>query len=66
MKNLLNIIKSKTKIISSTGYNSRELIYLKNKHMIKKGNDFYMVGGMGHTTSVALGYSLSTKKRLSA
>ena len=64
LKNLLNIIKSKTKIISSTGYNSRELIYLKNEHMIKKSNDFYMVGGMGHTTSVALGYSLSTKKKV--
>ena len=23
-----------------------------------------MVGGMGHTTSVALGYSLSTKKKV--
>jgi len=64
LKNLLDIIKSKTKIISSTGYNSRELFYLKNKHKIKKGNDFYMVGGMGHTTSVALGYSLSTKKKV--
>ena len=64
LKNLLDVLESKTKIISSTGYNSRELIYLKNKHMIKKSNDFYMVGGMGHTTSVALGYSLSTKKKV--
>ena len=29
----------------------------------KKTNDFYMVGGMGHTSSVALGYSLSSKNK---
>ena len=28
-----------------------------------KGKDFYMVGGMGHTSSVALGYSLSKKNK---
>ena len=26
-------------------------------------NDFYMVGGMGHTSMVALGYSLGSKKQ---
>ena len=30
---------------------------------LKNGNDFYMVGGMGHTSSVALGYSLSNNKK---
>ena len=64
LKNLLDILKNKTKIISSTGYNSRELIYLKNKYKINNSNDFYMVGGMGHTTSVALGYSLSSKTKV--
>ena len=29
--------------------------------MFKNSKDFYMVGGMGHTSSVALGYSLSKK-----
>ena len=28
----------------------------------KKGKDFYMVGGMGHASSVALGVSLKKKK----
>ena len=37
-------------------------MYLRNKFKIKNGTDFYMVGGMGHTASVALGYSLSSKK----
>jgi len=62
LKTLLQSLKKNTKIISSTGYNSRELIYLRNKYKINKSSDFYMVGGMGHTASVALSYSLSTKK----
>ncbi len=61
LRNLLENIKKNTKIISSTGYNSREIMYIRDKYKIKKGKDFYMVGGMGHTSSVALGYSLSSK-----
>jgi len=64
LKTLLQTLKKNTKIISSTGYNSRELIHLRNKYKIKNSNDFYMVGGMGHTASVALGYSLSSKKKI--
>jgi phosphonopyruvate decarboxylase len=63
LKTLLLSLEKNTKIISSTGYNSRELMYLRNKYKIKKSKDFYMVGGMGHTASVALGYSLSSKKK---
>ena len=63
LKTLLQTLEKNTKIISSTGYNSRELMYLRNKYKIKKSSDFYMVGGMGHTSSVALGYSLFSKKK---
>tara|TARA_B100000029_G_C17583160_1_gene960298 strand:+ start:1283 stop:2383 length:1101 start_codon:yes stop_codon:yes gene_type:complete len=63
LKTLLQTLEKNTKVIASTGYNSRELMYLRDKYKIKKNNDFYMVGGMGHTTSVALGYSLSSKKK---
>ena len=63
LKTLLKLLKKNTKIISSTGFNSRELMYLRNKYKIKNSSDFYMVGGMGHTASVALGYSLSTKRK---
>jgi phosphonopyruvate decarboxylase len=62
LKTLLQTIPKNTKIISSTGYNSRELMYIRETFKIKKNDDFYMVGGMGHTASVALGYSLSSKK----
>jgi phosphonopyruvate decarboxylase len=63
LKTLLESLPNKTKIISSTGYNSRELMYLRQKYKLRKSKDFYMVGGMGHTSSVALGYSLSTKNK---
>jgi len=64
LKNFLKLLRNDEKIISSTGYNSRELMHLRNIHKIKKGKDFYMVGGMGHTASVALGYSLSSRKKI--
>jgi phosphonopyruvate decarboxylase len=63
LKTLLNTLENNTKIISSTGFNSRELMYLRNKYKLKNSKDFYMVGGMGHTASVALGYSLSSKQK---
>ena len=63
LKTLLQVLKKNSKIISSTGYNSRELMYLRDKYKITNSKDFYMVGGMGHTASVALGYSLSNNKK---
>ena len=63
LKTLLLTLQKDTKIISSTGYNSRELMYLRDKYQLKNSKDFYMVGGMGHTSSVALGYSLSSKNK---
>jgi len=61
LKNLLELTTNKVKIFSSTGYNSRELMFVRNKYKLRTNNDFYMVGGMGHTTSVAFGYSIMKK-----
>jgi phosphonopyruvate decarboxylase len=63
IKNLLNFIDGDHKIISSTGYLSRELHYQIVRSKLKI-NPFYMVGGMGHSSSVSLGYSLKTKKKV--
>ena len=63
LKNLLKNLNKNTKIISSTGYNSRELMHIREKYKFNNTKDFYMVGGMGHTSSVALGYSLSEKNK---
>ena len=64
IKILLNVIGKKTKLISTTGYASRELYQLRKKHNLKKGRDFYVVGGMGHASMVALGSSLYTSKQV--
>ncbi len=63
IKALLFNIEKKTNIISTTGFTSRELMQIRSKIDNKKGNDFYMVGGMGHSAMVALGASLFTKKQ---
>ena len=64
IKNLLKAVNKKDLIISTTGYTSRELYQIRREANIKTGKDFYMVGGMGHSTSVSLGASLSSKKRV--
>ena len=63
LKELLTSLPINSKVISSTGYNSREIMYLKEKYKTIKTKNFYMVGGMGHTMSVALGYSLSSNNK---
>ena len=63
LKELMLTLPKKTKVITSTGYNSREIMYIKNKFKSIKSKNFYMVGGMGHSMSVALGYSLSSKNK---
>ena len=64
LKTLLENLDTKNKVLSSTGYNSREIMYLRKKFNLNKGQDFYMVGGMGHASSVALGYSLFRKNKI--
>jgi len=62
LKSLLTNINNSTNLISTTGYTSRELYQLRKKYYLKKGKDFYMVGGMGHSSMVALGVSLHSSK----
>ena len=59
---LLKKISKKTKIVSTTGYTSRELDNILKEQNFKKPKVFYMIGGMGHASAVALGSSLFTKK----
>jgi phosphonopyruvate decarboxylase len=64
IKHLLKSINKKTKIISTTGHTSRELMLIRNEMKLNKGQDFYMVGGMGHALSVATGMSLQSNKQI--
>ena len=50
------------KIISNTGYISRDLYRLRNKK--NNENDFYMVGGMGHSQMVSYGVANFSKKKI--
>ena len=60
IKEFLKLIPKKSKIISTTGYTSRELMQIRKQMNYPKGKDFYMVGGMGHSSSVAAGYAVSS------
>ena len=61
---VLENVNRNDKIISTTGYTSRELFQLRKIHKKKKGKDFYMVGGMGHSSMVALGVSFKSKNNV--
>ena len=50
------------KIISTTGYISRDLHDQSSD--IQKRNNFYVVGGMGHCSMIALGYSLFSSRKV--
>ena len=60
----LKLLPKKSKIVSTTGYTSRELMKLSNLETIKKVQSFYMVGGMGHSASVAAGFAMHSSKKI--
>jgi phosphonopyruvate decarboxylase len=64
LENLLQNIGKKDKIISTTGYTSRELYQIRLNKKLNRGKDFYMVGGMGHASNVALGISKNCKNKI--
>ena len=64
---LTDLIKNTNKnhrIISSTGFNSRELFQIRKNLNQPNENDFLLVGGMGHTSMVSLGISMFSKKEI--
>jgi phosphonopyruvate decarboxylase len=63
IEEILKNIDKKSRIISTVGYTSRELFQIRKENNYKYGKDFYMVGGMGHSAMVSLGYSLNANKQ---
>jgi phosphonopyruvate decarboxylase len=61
IEELLKKINKKTKFIATTGFTSRELNQLRTQNKKSVGTDFYMIGGMGHSSMVSLGASLRSK-----
>ena len=64
IREILNCVNNNTRIISTTGYTSRELHQIRKDEKYNKGKDFYMIGGMGHSSSVALGVALKNNKKV--
>ena len=64
LKQFVKLIPKKSYIISTTGYTSRELFELRKINKLNKGKDFYMVGGMGHSSSVSLGFAINNNKKI--
>ena len=64
INSLLSILNKNSKIISSTGYTSRYLLKARKDSKKYFGTDFYLVGSMGHTSSISLGYSIKSKKNI--
>lgn len=62
-KILLSNLPKESRIISSTGFNSRELYQIRKKYNLENGKDFYLIGGMGHTFALSLGYALKSNKK---
>ena len=62
--NLLKKISKNERLITTTGYTSREIFQIRKEHHLKNGKDFYMVGGMGHSSMVALGCSINSKEKI--
>lgn len=64
LKTLVEEVDKNTKIVSSTGYTSRELDEIRKTEKDSKGRDFYMVGAMGHTSIFSLGVAEAVDKKI--
>lgn len=62
LEQLLALCGDEDLIVSTTGKTSREVFELRAKHG-QKQQDFLTVGGMGHTSSIALGVAIGRPAR---
>ncbi|WP_165253943.1 phosphonopyruvate decarboxylase [Adlercreutzia sp. ZJ304] len=51
-------------IVSTTGKTSREIFEIREARSQDHAHDFLTVGGMGHTSSIAFGMAIGTKKNI--
>ena len=57
-------ISKKSIIVATTGMLSRELFEIREKQNDKHERDFLTVGGMGHTSQIALGIALQNNRQV--
>ncbi len=61
---VLDCIPESDFIVSTTGKTSREIFEIREARGQSHSGDFLTVGGMGHTSSIALGMSLGTDRNV--
>lgn len=64
LERVLDKISGDDFIVSTTGKTSREIFEIREARGQSHAGDFLTVGGMGHTSSIALGMSLGTDKNV--
>ncbi len=64
LKELIHQISEDSIIVSTTGKTSREVFEIREQNKDSHERDFLTVGSMGHTSSIALGISLSIAKKV--
>jgi len=63
IQTLLQNINTNFRIISTTGYTSRELDYLQKKRGKRKSKSFFCIGAMGHANQIATEIALQDKNK---
>ena len=61
--NLLILYLNDYKFISTTGFTSRELYSIRKEKNQSHSQDFYVVGSMGHCSTIANSYSLFSNRK---
>lgn len=61
---VLDEVEKDALIVSTTGKTSREIFDIREQRGETHDRDFLTVGSMGHTSSIALGLSLGTKRKI--
>ena len=64
LETIINNISDDDFIVSTTGKTSREIFEIREKNNQSHANDFLTVGSMGHTSSLALGISMFSKRNI--
>jgi len=60
---IINLIDKDDVVVSTTGKASRELCELRKKRGHNNNSDFFVIGSMGHASSISLGISLQKPDR---
>lgn len=61
---IVSTLTGEDMIVSTTGKASREIFEIRERMGMKHSNDFLTVGSMGHASSLALGMSMQTDRKI--